>query len=61
MAARIAHLKRAFGMRTNLRQIGCTTDEQIEQLTDESMSMLLTRNPVPLTRDDIAEMWNALK
>lgn len=61
MAARIAHLKRAFGMRTNLRQIGCTTDEQIEQLTAESMSMLLTRNPVPLTRDDIAEMWNALK
>lgn len=61
MAARITHMKKAFGMRTNLRQIGCTTDAEIETLTDESMSMLMQRNPVPLTRSDIFEMYNALK
>lgn len=61
MAAKITHMKKAFGMHTNLRQIGCTTDAQIEQLTDESMSMLMKRNPVPLTRDDILAMYDSLR
>jgi alcohol dehydrogenase len=61
MADEIAAMKRRMGMRSRLSEIGCTTDEQIEELTDKSMSMLMTRNPIPLTRDNIREMYEKLK
>ena len=48
-------------MRTKLSEIGCTTDEQIRELTKKSMSMLMKRNPIELTEDDIYEMYNKLK
>ena len=50
-----------MGMRTRLCEIGCTTDEQIEELAKASMSMLMTRNPIPLTEKNILEMFNALR
>lgn len=61
MADEITAMKKRMGMVTNLSQIGCTTDEQIEELTKKSMSMLMTRNPIPLTEQDIREMYQALK
>lgn len=48
-------------MRCTLSEIGCTTDEQIDELTKKSMSMLMTRNPITLTEKDIKEMYIALK
>ncbi len=61
MANEITEMKKRMGMRTRLSEIGCTTGEQISELTKASMSMLMTRNPVPLTEKNILEMYNALR
>lgn len=61
MADRIKEMKKNMGMRTRLSEIGCTTEEQIRELTKKSMSMLMTRNPIPLTEDDIYNMYTTLK
>ena len=54
-------MKRRMGMRTNLSQIGCTTDEQIRELTQKSMSMLMKRNPIELTEENIYNMYIDLR
>ena len=61
MADEIMAMKKRMGMVTNLSEIGCVTDEQIEELTKKSMSMLMTRNPIPLTEQNIREMYLSLK
>lgn len=61
MADEITAMKKRMGMVTTLAEIGCTTDEQIEELTQKSMSMLMTRNPVTLTEENIREMYQSLK
>lgn len=61
MADEIMAMKKRMGMRTTLSEIGCTTDEQIIELTDKSMSMLMKRNPIELTKDDIYKMYVELK
>lgn len=61
MADKITEMKKQMGMKTRLSEIGCTTDEQISILTKKSMSMLMTRNPIPLTENDIFEMYQQLK
>ena len=61
MADEIMAMKKRMGMRTNLVEIGCTADEQIRELTEKSMSMLMTRNPIVLTEKDIYEMYQKLK
>ena len=61
MADEIMNMKKRMGMRTSLSEIGCTTEKQIEELTEKSMSMLMTRNPITLTKDDIFTMYNKLK
>ncbi len=61
MADEITAMKKRMGMKTSLSQIGCTTDEQIKELTQKSMSMLMTRNPIPLTEQNILDMYNSLR
>lgn len=61
MADEITAMKKRMGMRCTLEEIGCTTEEQINELTDKSMSMLMERNPIPLSRDDIYNMYISLK
>lgn len=61
MAEELAAMKKRMGMKTRLSEIGCVTDGQIDALTEKSMSMLMTRNPIPLTRDDIKTMYLALR
>lgn len=61
MADEIHAMKKRMGMKTKLSEIGCVTDEQIRDLTKKSMSMLMTRNPIPLTEDDIYTMYQKLK
>lgn len=61
LADEISAMKKRMGMRDRLSQIGCTTDEQINELTKKSMSMLMKRNPIELTQSDICEMYNKLK
>ncbi|WP_294951410.1 iron-containing alcohol dehydrogenase family protein [uncultured Eubacterium sp.] len=61
MADEIAAMKSRMGMRTNLSQIGCTTDEQIRELTQKSMSMLMKRNPIELTEENIYNMYINLR
>ena len=61
MADRISDMKKQMGMRTRLSEIDCTTDEQIRELTEKSMSMLMTRNPIALTEEDIFEMYQKLR
>lgn len=61
MADEITAMKKRMGMACTLSEIGCTTDEQIEELTDKSMSMLMTRNPIALTRDNIRDMYISLR
>lgn len=61
MADEIYAMKKRMGMKTKLSEIGCVTDEQITELTKKSMSMLMTRNPIPLTEDDIYTMYQNLK
>lgn len=61
MADEIEKMKKRMGMKTRLFEIGCTTDKQIEELAEKSMSMLMERNPIPLTKENILEMYNTLK
>lgn len=61
MADEIHAMKKRMGMKTKLSEIGCVTDEQIKELTKKSMSMLMTRNPIPLTEGDIYTMYQKLK
>lgn len=61
MADEITAMKKRMGMKSRLCEIGCTSDVQIEELTEKSMSMLMERNPVALTKQNILEMYNALR
>ncbi len=61
MADEIYAMKKRMKMRTRLSEIDCTSDEQIAELTEKSMSMLMTRNPITLTKDDILTMYKSLK
>lgn len=61
MADEILAMKKRMGMKTKLSEIGCVTDEQIRELMKKSMSMLMTRNPIPLTEGDIYTMYQKLK
>ncbi|MCM1114951.1 MAG: iron-containing alcohol dehydrogenase family protein [Clostridium sp.] len=61
MADEIMAMKKRMGMRTALSEIGYTTEEQIKELTKKSMSMLMTRNPIALTEENIYDMYQALK
>ena len=61
MADEISSMKKRMGMRSRLSEIGCTSDEQIAELTKKSMSMLMKRNPIELSESDIGEMYNKLK
>lgn len=61
MADEITAMKKRMGMKARLSEIGCVTDAQIEELTEKSMSMLMTRNPIALTKKDIKEMYLALR
>lgn len=61
MADEISAMKKRMGMRSRLSEIGCTSDEQIAELTKKSMSMLMKRNPIELNESDIGEMYNKLR
>lgn len=61
MADEVSAMKKRMGMRTTLKEIGCTTDEEIKELTKKSMSMLMKRNPIPLSEKDIYNMYNQLR
>ncbi len=61
MADEITAMKKRMGMRTTLSEIGCTTDEEIKELTQKSMSMLMKRNPIELIEEDIYNMYMALR
>ena len=61
MADEISAMKKRMGLRSRLSEIGCTSDEQIAELTKKSMSMLMKRNPIELSESDIGEMYNKLK
>ena len=61
MANEISAMKKRMGMRSRLSEIGCTSDEQITELTEKSMSMLMERNPIALSKQNILEMYRALR
>ncbi|MDE5604792.1 MAG: hypothetical protein K2I73_04325, partial [Eubacterium sp.] len=61
MADKISAMKKRMGMKSRLSEIGCTTEEQILELTEKSMSMLMERNPIALTKENIYEMYKNLK
>lgn len=61
MANEISAMKKRMGMRSRLSEIGCTSDDQIAELTEKSMSMLMERNPIALSKQNILEMYRALR
>ena len=56
-----AELKKKMGMAMTLTEIGAGTDEEIETLTRMSMTPLLERNIIPLSYDDIKNMYISMK
>lgn len=61
MADEIMAMKRRMKMRTTLTEIGCTSEEEIKELTTKSISMLMKRNPIELTENDIYNMYIELR
>lgn len=61
MADEIAELKKKMGMAMTLSEIGVQTDEEIEKLTEMSMTPLMERNIIPLTYEDIKNMYISIK
>ena len=57
MADAITELKNKMGMAMTLTEIGVKTDEEIETLTKMSMTPLMERNIIPLSYDDIKNMY----
>lgn len=57
MADAITELKKQMGMAMTLTEIGVKTEEEIETLTKMSMTPLMERNIVPLSYDDIKNMY----
>lgn len=57
MADAINELKNKMGMAMTLTEIGVKTDEEIETLTKMSMTPLMERNIIPLSYDDIKNMY----
>lgn len=57
MADAITDLKKQMGMAMTLTEIGVKTEEEIETLTKMSMTPLMERNIIPLSYDDIKEMY----
>lgn len=61
MAEELSAMKKRMGMKARLSEIGCVTEAQIDELTEKSMSMLMSRNPIPLTKSDIKAMYLSLR
>ncbi len=61
MADAITELKRQMGMAMTLTEIGVKTDEEIETLTKMSMTPLMERNIIPLSYDDIKNMYQEMR
>lgn len=61
MADEITELKKKMGMAMTLSEIGVQTDEEIEKLTEMSMTPLMERNIIPLTYEDIKNMYISIK
>lgn len=61
MADAITSLKKRMGMAMTLTQIGVKTDEEIEKLAEMSMTPLMERNMIPLSFDDIKNMYISMK
>lgn len=57
MADAITELKRKMCMACTLTEIGVKTEEEIETLTKMSMTPLMERNIIPLSYNDIKEMY----
>ena len=61
MADAITKLKKDMGMAMTLTDIGVKSDEEIEILTKMSMTPLMERNILPLSYDDIKDMYLSIK
>ena len=61
MADAITKLKKDMGMAMTLTDIGVKSDEEIETLTKMSMTPLMERNMLPLSYDDIKNMYLSIK
>lgn len=57
MADAITELKKKMGMACTLTEIGVKTEEEIETLTKMSMTPLMERNIIPLSYNNIKEMY----
>ena len=57
MADAITELKKKMGMACTLSEIGVKSNEEIEKLTEMSMTPLMERNMIPLSYDDIKKMY----
>ncbi len=61
MADEITSLKKKMGMACTLTEIGVKTDEEIEKLTEMSMTPLMQKNIIPLSYDDIKKMYMSIR
>ncbi len=61
MADEITSLKKKMGMACTLTEIGVKTDGEIEKLTQMSMTPLMEKNIIPLTYDDIKNMYLGMR
>lgn len=57
MADAITELKKKMGMAMTLTEIGVKNEEEIEKLTEMSMTPLLSKNMIPLNFEDIKKMY----
>jgi len=61
MADEISAMKKRMKMRSTLAEIGCTTDEEIREITKVSCAAaLIKNNPAPLDEDTVYTMFKAL-
>ena len=61
MADAITDLKKKMGMACTLTEIGVKTDDEIEKLTEMSMTPLLEKNMIKLSYDDVKKMYISIR
>ncbi len=61
MADAITELKKKMGMSCTLAEIGVKSTEEIDTLTEMSMTPLMERNMIPLSYNDIKNMYLSIR
>jgi len=61
MAEKIYQMKKYFGFRTTLKELGAADDESITKLAKKSQNANMKNNPVLITEEKMIELYRSIR